>query len=239
MERGHAPFAPFSSPAGARDPRNPEEPMTQPSTQLAPPGTGVPAGERVFGWWLVRVAAACPVGVLLWRLERVSAALVAVCPGGEGGVEGEEKGTRRVLVPRNMGIEDSSRFWSGAMVLEHLTIVGRAVTALVGDLSRGRGSSWVLRTQDVKPAGGQTRAGAVAAFEGMVREFAGCVRGAGRGLSSRTRHQHPWFGPLRCRQWVAFVPLHHMVHLKQMIAIRDGLRAGGRAPPPPPPPGPS
>jgi hypothetical protein len=198
--------------------------MTQVSPQLAPPGAGVARAQRAYGWVLVRVAAACPIGVVLSKLERVSASLVALCP--TGGEAGAELAVRRVLVRRMTGIEDSSRFWSGAMVLEHLTIVGVKVKELVTELSQGRPSSWVLRTQDVKPAGVQTRAESVAAFEGMVRDFVACVRGMGRGLSSPTLHQHPWFGPLRCRQWVAFVMLHHMVHVPQMRAIREAVDAG-------------
>ena len=183
--------------------------------QLAPPGAGLPTFERVYGWCLVRLAAACPVRSILSRFERVSAELVSLCP------SGEEAATRQVLIPRVTGIEDSSRFWSGAMVLEHLTIVGRRVTPLLAELAQGRDLPWVQRTQDVKPQGGLKRAQSVSDFESMVRDYLSWSRATP--LSSRIRHQHPLFGRLNCRQWVAFMTLHHMVHVPHMKAIRAGV----------------
>ena len=185
--------------------------------QLVPPDAGIPRLERTYGWMLVRLAAACPVGTLLSKFERVSGMLVALCP------DGEDAGTCRVRVRRFPGIENNSRDWSGAMVLEHLTIVGRHATELIRELCRGRTSSWVLRTQDVKPNGGITRARSVAEFEAMVGEYVRRVRHAEDGIHSPTRHPHPWFGALRCKQWVAFMTLHHMVHVPHMEAIRAGV----------------
>jgi hypothetical protein len=81
-----------------------------------------------------------------------------------------------VLVQRFAGIEESSRNWSGAMVLEHLAIVGRHVITLTEALCAGRPSSWVLRTRDVKPTGALTRQETAAAFEAMVRAYVELVR---------------------------------------------------------------
>jgi hypothetical protein len=96
--------------------------------ELVAPNAGIPRLERADGWVLVRLAAACPVGSLLSKFERVSGMLVALCP------DGEDAGTCWVRVRRFPGIENSSRDWSGAMVLEHLTIVGRHATALIREL---------------------------------------------------------------------------------------------------------
>ena len=181
--------------------------------------TGIPRLERSYGWLLVRLAAACPVGTLLSKFERASGTLVALCP------DGEDAGTCRVRVRRFTGIENSSRDWSGAMVLEHLTIVGRQTTELIRELCHGRSSSWVLRTTDVKPEGEITRARSVAGFEDMVGEYVRHVRQAAGGIDSPTRHPHPWFGALRCKQWVAFMTLHHMVHVPHMEAIRAGVNS--------------
>jgi len=181
---------------------------------------GVPRLERTYGWVLVRLTAACPVGALLSKLQRVSQTLLALCP------EGEEAGTRRVRVRRFLGIEESSREWSGAMVLEHLTIVGRHVTDLVPELCAGRPASWVLKTSEVKPTGALTRKESASAFEAMVGEFIQGVREAGDGLRSPARHLHPWFGALRCTQWVAFMTLHHMVHVPHLRAIRAAVDGG-------------
>jgi hypothetical protein len=180
--------------------------------------SGIPPLEWTYGWLLVRLTAACPLGMVLSKLERVSETLLALCP------EGEEAGTCRVRVRRIPGIEESSREWSGAMVLEHLTIVGEHVIELIQDLCAERRSTWVLRTQDVKPTGALTRRASASAFEEMVRDYVRCVREAGDGLRSPARHMHPWFGPLQCKQWVAFMTLHHMVHVPQQRAIRAEVR---------------
>ena len=185
--------------------------------ELASLEDGIPRLERAYGWVLVRLAATCPVGTLLSKFQRVSGTLVALCP------EGEEAGTCRVRVRRVPGIENSSREWSGAMVLEHLTIVGASVTGLIQHLCAGRSSSWVLRTRDVKPTGALTRKESVAAFEVMVGDFIRRVTEAEGGIRSRTLHQHPWFGALRCKQWVAFTTLHHMVHVPHLKAIRTAV----------------
>jgi hypothetical protein len=183
----------------------------------AAPEFGIPRLERTYGWVLVRLTAACPVETLLSKFQRVSGTLLVLCP------QEEQTGTRRVRVRRFPGIEESSREWSGAMVLEHLTIVGRRVIELIPDLCAKRASSWVLRTRDVKPTGALTRKESVSAFEAMVREYVQGVSEAGEGLRSPARHPHPWFGALRCKQWVAFMTLHHMVHVPHLRAIRAAV----------------
>jgi hypothetical protein len=180
--------------------------------QLVSPDAGIPWLERTYGWMLVRLAAACPVGTLLSIRARV----------GDAGGSLSDGGRRHVPGGAALGIENSSGMVR-AMVLEHLTIVGRHATELIRELCHGRTSSWVLRTQDVKPKGGITRARSVAGFEAMVGEYVRRVRQAEDRIHSPTRHPHPWFGALRCKQWVAFMTLHHMVHVPHMEAIRAGV----------------
>jgi hypothetical protein len=182
-------------------------------SEAARPQSGVPFFERAYGWLLVRVVAMLPVERRLVRFQRVSDTLLTLCP------EQDEAATRQVLVPRFVGIEQSSRNWSGAMLLEHLAIVGRHVITLTEALCAGRPSSWVLRTSDVKPTGALTRQEAAAAFEAMVRAYVELVRLAGNAIRSPMRHQHPWFGALRVKQWLAFMMLHHMVHVPHLEAI--------------------
>jgi hypothetical protein len=194
--------------------------------KAARPEFGVPFFERAYGWVLVRVVAMLPVETLLVRFQRVSSTLLALCP------EREAAGTRRVLVPRFAGIEESSRNWSAAMVLEHLAVVGGQVITLTEALCAGRPSSWVLRTRDVKPTGALTRQEAASAFEAMVRAYVELLRSERNAPRSPLRHQHPWFGALRVKQWLAFMTLHHMVHVPHMEAIaaavgaNDTLQAG-------------
>ena len=44
---------------------------------------------------------------------------------------------RRVLVKAPMGMEDSSRYWSAAMVLEHLIEVGSRIAVGIVELTHG------------------------------------------------------------------------------------------------------
>ena len=192
-------------------------PANKDMSAAARPQFGVPFFERAYGWVLVRTVAMLPVEALLVRFERVSNHLVARCP------EREAAGTRRVLVQRFAGIEESSRNWSGAMVLEHLAIVGRHVITLTEALCEGRSSPWVLRTRDVKPTGALTRREAAVAFEAMVRAYVELVRSEGSAIRSPLRHQHPWFGALRIKQWLAFMTLHHMVHVPHIEAIATAV----------------
>ena len=53
----------------------------------------------------------------------------------------------------------------------------------------------------------------------MVRAYVELVRSQGNAISSPMRHQHPWFGALRNKQWLAFMTLHHMVHVPHIQAI--------------------
>lgn len=204
-------YDPAHPKALAAEPQPAEKDMA--NAEAARSQFGVPFFERAYGWVLVRVVAMLPVGTLLDRFQRVSNTLLALCP------EREAAGTRRVLVKRFVGIEESSRDWSGAMVLEHLAIVGTNVIALTEALCAGRPSSWVLRTRDVKPAGALTRRETTAVFEAMVRAYVELVRSEGNAIGSPMRHQHPWFGALRIKQWLAFMTLHHMVHVPHIQAI--------------------
>jgi DinB family protein len=195
----------------AAKPQRAEKDMA--SAEAARPQFGVPFFERAYGWVLVRVVAMLPVETLLVRFKRVSDTLLADFPGREA------SGTRRVSVKRFVGIEESSRNWSGAMLLEHLAIVGRQVNALTEALCAGHPSSWVLQTRDVKPTGALTRQEAADAFEAMVRAYVELVRSEAKAFRSPMRHPHPWFGELRVKQWLAFMTLHHMVHVPHMKAI--------------------
>jgi hypothetical protein len=177
--------------------------------EAARPQFGAPFVEWAYGWVLVRVIAMLPVETLLDRFQRVSNTLLALCP------EREAAGTRRVLVQRFAGIEEGSRNWSGAMVLEHLTIVGRHVISVTEALCAGRPSSWVLRTRDVKPTGELTKLETVAAFEAMVRAYVELVRSEGNAIRS----------PMRIKQWLAFMTLHHMVHVPHIEAIAAAVGA--------------
>ena len=132
---------------------------------------------------------------------------------------------RRILVPKQQGLEDSSRYSSAAMTLEHLMIVGMSMRNIIAALSHGIVPDYKADTASVKPAG----AGDAAATLGAYRDFAAHVmldidRSTGD-RNSKTTFDHPWFGAFTARQWHWLLPVHTFIHLKQLRAIAASLKA--------------
>ena len=133
---------------------------------------------------------------------------------------GPERGARRVLVPRLAGLEDSSRYWSAYMTLEHLCIVNEGVIRIIQALGEGRPYGVEVKIEDVKPspsAGPEM----LERFEGLAARYFPSVEKAIRS-PSRLRHAHPWFGGLDARGWHCFAPIHHGLHRRQLEAIVRG-----------------
>lgn len=192
-------------------------PASEEAPRLAPPGAGVPGHQRMLGWVAVRVVSrVVPIGESVRRFRASADELIGLCPA-------DASAARRVLVPPMRFLEDSSRYWSSAMVLEHLTIVGVGVTELLKELTAGRAVSTVTGTADVKPRGELTPAESIDAFGRMVDGFTAVVGDGDAVRRCTLTHPHPWFGPLRPRVWVSFMPVHHRVHLRQMRAILSGF----------------
>jgi hypothetical protein len=135
--------------------------------------------------------------------------------------------TARVLVPPQIGLEDSSRFASYAMVLEHLTIVGDRVTEIVFELTRGRRPAGRVSTADLKARGALTAEEAVAAYRAMVARFRERAVEQAGDRASPLRYDHPWFGPLDAYRWLCFAPFHQAIHLEQSRRILARLPAAG------------
>jgi hypothetical protein len=187
---------------------------------LEPPGAGLP-------WY----ALACTRGLLAplvarrvsWRrCERAFADEDARVRQAVAGLTGAVL-TTRVLVPRLMGLEDSSRYWSLAMTLRHLVIVGERITEVIVRLSRGEAIGERVDFAAVKPEEAHDGAAALAAYT----RFAD---GASVRLSTEVRRRdapgsvpHPWFGALDARGWFWLLGFHTWVHLRQTRAILERL----------------
>jgi hypothetical protein len=139
---------------------------------------------------------------------------------------GDELMRRRVLIAPLVGLEDSSRYDSYAMVLEHLTIVGHAVARIVVDLTHGRRHTVALRVAEVKAEGVAAPSEVVAGYREMLAAFRRAALDAGADRRSSLRHEHPFFGALNAYQWLCFATLHQIVHLKQARAILRRVSAG-------------
>ena len=199
-----------------------ERTFAQAPVKLAPPGAGLPFLE----WFLAR----------FWFVPRLSARMSWT----ESEVFFQREGRRLlelheqvppdlrqtpVLVPRLPGIEDSSRFWSAAMVLEHLIIVGSQVRNLIGALADGRSPTGIAAdVAAVKPSGDGDAQSVEREFRRFLEEQANALGAIGeKACASRARFRHPWFGMLTARQWHWLMGAHMRIHRRQLERIVAGL----------------
>jgi hypothetical protein len=129
-----------------------------------------------------------------------------------------EQLTARVLIPRITGIEDSSRYWSPAMTVAHLIIVGEAITDFVVRLSRGQSIEGEVRIQDVKPDH-HTLPEILDAYRAFLPRFDRALSRDVVDRNSTSTHPHPWVGPLTARQWLNLAAVHQRIHRKQIEKI--------------------
>lgn len=188
---------------------------------LAKPGSGLP-------WWELVAARYVLFPLACRRLNWQSAARLYADEGAAilrrwDSLPAVRLG-ERVLIHRISGIEDSSRYWSVAMTVEHLNIVGSGIRALIDGLRRGDSNLPVARIEDVKPRGDTPPAEVRYTFERLIAEVASAgtselpmPRGTG------PRAAHPWFGLLDAYQWQCLLALHQQIHRRQIEAICNTL----------------
>jgi hypothetical protein len=130
---------------------------------------------------------------------------------------------RRVLVPRLAGLEDSSRYWSAAMVCRHLEHVGGLIVDVIIRLSRGEVIGERVDFAAVKPVDvpASTTQQYVAFVDGVPARLEREV------VARRARGTvpHPWFGELDAKGWLWLLGFHTWVHARQLEAVRAGLAA--------------
>ncbi len=184
-----------------------------PSPILAPPGAGIPTIERVVGgmiFALNRWRGTRENFAAQFREER--GAIAALRLGLSDRVLKE-----RVLIPRLRGLEDSSRFWSVWMTLDHLRIVNNEVTRVIEAIARGQTPHGRASTAAVKPSP-DVGAEVVGAYEESCEQF--LIRtGAFTTLRTSLRFEHPWFGPLDGAGWHALAAMHMGIHRAQIARI--------------------
>ncbi len=130
--------------------------------------------------------------------------------------------SRRVLVPRQPGLEDSSRYWSIDMTLEHLVFVGTMMQQFVAELLAGKQPTVKADTAAVKPTG-QGEVDRLAEFSTFVARYRKQLTDPTTLGEATLRHPHPWLGPLDAGGWLAIAALHQRVHRQQLEAIIAGL----------------
>jgi hypothetical protein len=130
---------------------------------------------------------------------------------------------KKVLVPPQRGLEDSSRYWSAAMVLEHLEIVGRAISEGLVKLANDQDPGMKADTATVKPRGALTAPEIFASFEAYRTTVLGGIDSRVKNFESKRTMPHPWFGEFTARKWYWLLGIHADIHLVQIRAIRAGL----------------
>lgn len=191
---------------------------------LQPPGAGLPWWERLVAKYLIvprtcrRLGWAGAAASFQDEGARVLAVWDALPPARLG---------ERVLVRRLPGVEDSSRYWSAEMTVEHLVIVGTQLRGVVRSLRAGAVPAGAARVEDVKPTGAGGPAAVRAAFARLLADAAAdaatdppVAPGVG------PRFAHPWFGPFDAFQWHCMLAMHQGIHRRQLEAIRAALGAG-------------
>jgi hypothetical protein len=192
--------------------------------RLQPPGTGIPTWQVMAGkyfylpWWCLRHTWESVPDEMDSQGQRLL---------GDAASLGEDELQRRVLIAPLVGIEDSSRYNSYCMVLEHLAIVGNTVAGVLVELCRGQRPAKVFKVAEVKARGLASPAVVFAGYREMLAAFRRAALESCEDRRSRTRYEHPWFGPLDAYQWLCFTSLHQVVHLKQTRAILRALRPRG------------
>jgi hypothetical protein len=187
--------------------------------QLAAPGAGLPWGELHVARWLFS-----------------SACVLTSRPRSERRIRDEQRAindrvatctlsvlSRQTLIPRPRGLEDSSRYWSILMTLDHLRIVNLEIAKTIESLVADRIPSRVASTAAVKPSA-VVDASVLIDFDRSCREL--CAAGhEASSLRTRRRHVHPWFGPLNAEQWKILGGMHLGLHRGQIDTILSVIEA--------------
>lgn len=182
---------------------------------LASPGAGLPLIERLVGRaliaWGMRSYNREATNEVIRSERDAILALVARGSDGDNGL--------RVLVPRLRGMEDSSRYWSVFMVLEHLAIVNGGVAAAMRELAAGRVPAGRVSTADVKPrpSAGPDSLDAFSRSCDLVMRVMGTIADP----RSTPKYEHPWFGPFDAGQWHHMAAFHMRLHRRQIEAVRE------------------
>lgn len=132
--------------------------------------------------------------------------------------------TTRILVPGQYGLEDSSRYWSAAMVLEHMVIVGSGIKSIIVSLSSGIVPDYVVEIAKVKPKGAGTPQDAIKNFREFAATAQADIERDVKDRKSKSALNHPWFGPFTAHQWHWLLTGHGVIHLQQMKAIAERLK---------------
>ncbi len=118
--------------------------------------------------------------------------------------------------------------WSIADVLRHVTAAEENVALIVESLARGVVPDARLEAGRQTPDEGQPLAALVERLRAARVDLLARVRGWPAAPDLAATFDHPFFGPLNCKGWVAFQRLHDADHTGQLeqIMAAEGYPGG-------------
>ena len=180
---------------------------------LQEPGAGLPEFERIFLNAMFRcgtVALSAQKALQLFNSE----ADKILCLLADADIH---EASQEMLVPRFLGMEDSSRNWSLLMVVEHLRMVDRKILSAIKTLLEGHHPFDEVSIADFKPDP-DVGMDVIDQFELLIKEYQEFMS-TRPSLRTQLRYRHPWFGPLDGHGWLCLAAMHHKVHRKQAKKI--------------------
>ena len=185
--------------------------MTEKKHTLQPPGAGLPKLEKAFikqilvpftkyglGWKSSRIW-------LDYEMKQITKMLAPLT---------EEAYHKRTLIAHHLGIEDDTRDWSIAMVIEHLIIVNTGIIEVIKTLGREETVEMEIRIEDVKPYDG---AHTLSELQSLLDTYHQAYTPPKR--NSQMTKAHPWFIEFNDQEWNTFLAIHTWVHRRQIKAI--------------------
>ena len=188
------------------------------SILLQPPGAGIPLRDRLAARAMLRVTHAMMSRATAERLfinetQKLCALATSVSP---------ESASHPILIPPTFGLEDSSRYWSIFMTLEHLRIVNGAIIRMLERLAQEKRVPGEVRIADAKPRPG-CGPEVLNDFQQTNADYLKRVRLLPN-LKTRMTHPHPWFGPFNAHRWNCLAAMHMSLHRRQVRRILNALR---------------
>ncbi|MEN3943597.1 DinB family protein [Prosthecobacter sp. SYSU 5D2] len=186
---------------------------------LAPPGAGLPPLEMFFARlifrWQARRTSSAAAAVTFVQEQAAILALIHRTPAAHL--------AQPVLIQRLPGLEDSSRYWSLLMVLDHLRIVNVQIAQVIASLLQDRLPARAASTAAVKPSPHVTP-DVIATFDQACHQLSETVAShPAPALQTRLKFPHPWFGPLTAAHWHFMSAFHMRLHRRQMERISARL----------------
>ncbi len=187
--------------------------MNRRRNQLEPPGAGLPWVERSFldfglkfsSSWLSKQRA---LKLFLKDADTIIGLVREQAP---------ETVARKYMIPRMVGIEDSSRNWSVLMVIQHLNMANRAMLEIITALVEDRRPQIDVSIADLKPPEMVDRL-VVEDFQLLNQEIEAFVNNQ-EDLRTEETHPHPWFGELHGHLWLCLAAAHQRIHRRQCRKI--------------------